>query len=331
MSVTPMSTATPLPRLTFDGAARLKVALLVIAFVAAFWGMLDFIPPQLGSVAYHWFYDPDWSHGPLIPVFSAYLVYTRWDRVQRCPVRRAWWGLPVMGVGLLLHLWQLSGTLLFAYAAPAAMMITLLGVILLLCGTTVLRYVWLPWLYLFFAIPLPVRVYFALTQPLRELAAKVAELVLNLVPKLEVQRVGSTLEYVYAGTAGQLEVADACSGMRSTVTLCALGVAVAFMSDRPRWQQIVLVLSCVPIATLCNFVRVTITSLLHVFAPPQYSQGQWHMALGLAMILLAFGIFTALGGLLSRLFVEEDAEEEPPAAHLRAVPRASSGDGDRAR
>lgn len=98
--------------------------------------------------------------------------------------------------------------------------------------------------------------------------------------------------------------------MRSTVTLCALGVAVAFMSDRPRWQRIVLVLSCVPIATFCNFIRVTVTCWLHVFVDPKYASGQYHMMLGLIVILLAFGIFSGLGWVLNQLVVEEPDTDE---------------------
>jgi exosortase len=302
--------------MVFDRAAQIRTGLIVVAFIAVFWELLNFIPPNYGTLVSYWIFDEDWNHGPLIPLFSAYLVYTKWEQIRRCPIRRAWPGLAVMLVGLAVYLWTLSGYLLFAYAKPAAMMLTLLGILILLCGLPALRYLWVPWLYLFFAIPLPSQLYFALTDPLRRMAATVAATVLDALPglALEVHRVGSNLEYNYHGASGMIGVADACSGMRSTVTLCAVGVAVAFMSERPTWQRVILVLACVPIATFCNFIRVTVTCCLHVFVDPKYAAGQYHLMLGLAVIALAFGIFSGLGWVLSHLVTEEPDETAPSAA-----------------
>ena len=297
-------------RITFDRPAQLRVAVLGAALVALFWELLDFIPPNFGQLTHAWRFEPDWSHGPLIPLFSAYLVYHRWPQIRRCTVRHAWLGLPVLLSGLGLYFWALSGVLPFAYAKPASLMVTGLGLVVWLCGVPVLREVWIPWLYLFFAIPIPPRLYFMLTDPLRRMAAIVASTVLSFWPDLHVERVGSNLEYTYRGVSGMIGVADACSGMRSTVTLCAVGVAVAFMLDRPVWQRVVLVLACVPIATFCNFIRVTTTCWLHVFVDPKYATGTYHTMLGLAIILLAFAIFNGLAHLLNRLVVEDS---QPPA------------------
>jgi exosortase len=176
-----------------------------------------------------------------------------------------------------------------------------------------------PWLYLQFAIPLPKNIYFALTDPLRRMSATVAVGVLSLVPGLSIQRVGSKIHYTYfsggQAQAGGIDVADACSGMRSTITLCALGVAVAYMSERPWWQRVIMVLACVPIATLCNFIRVTTTCSLHIFVDPKYAEGTYHTVLGLVLLLVAFGIFSGLGWVLSNLVVEERGEPD-------AAPRA---------
>ena len=305
MAANPMATPVGAGRMVFDRPAQLRVALLAAAFVAVFWDLLDFIPPSYGILVHAWVYEADWSHGPLIPLFSLYLVYLRWDYIRRCPVRHAWSGLIVLIVGLALYMWALSGGLTFGYARPLAMLTTLLGVIVLLRGWPVMRYAWLPWIYLFFAIPIPQRMYFTLTNPLRRLAATVASSMLSLVPDLDVHRVGSNLEYVYQGATGVIGIADACSGMRSTVTLCALGVAVAFMTERPLWQRLILVAACIPIATFCNFIRVTVTCYLHVFVDPKYATGQYHMMLGLVVIALAFGIFSGLGWVLGRLYVED--------------------------
>jgi exosortase len=312
MAANPMATPASAGRMVFDRPAQFKAALIAVAFIVVFWDLLDFIPPNYGELAHAWVFEADWSHGPLIPLFSIYLVYLRWDYIRRCPVRYAWSGLAVMLIGLALYLAALSGWLPFGYARPLSMLISLLGVIVLLCGLPALRYLWLPWLYLFFAVPIPQRMYFMLTDPLRRLAATVASTMLSLMPELDVHRVGSNLEYVYRGTTGVIGVADACSGMRSTLTLCALGVAVAFMTERPLWQRLILVAACVPIATFCNFIRVTVTCYLHVFVDPKYATGQYHMMFGLVVIGLAFAIFSGLGWVLHRLFVEETGGTADP-------------------
>jgi exosortase len=281
---------------------------LAALFVAVFWGQLRFIPP-FGNLVDAWIHDADWSHGSLIPVFSAYLIYLRWDRLRGCRPRLAWLGLPIMLLGLAFYAAALGWVIPFGYARPCALMVTLLGVLVFLWGVPAMYYLWLPWIYLFFAIPLPQRIYFLLTDPLRRMAATVASTVLSLRPGLHVERVGSNIEFLWQGQEGVIGVADACSGMRSTVTLCALGVAVACMSDRPLWQRLILVAACVPIATFCNFVRVTITCWLHIFVDPKYAEGTYHMLLGLLIIMFAFGIFTGVGWILSRLYVEEEVSE----------------------
>jgi len=297
-------------QICFDRTAKLKAVVLGAAFVAVFWELLDFIPPKLGLLVHTWVYQTDWSHGPLIPLFSAYLVYQKWDAIRRCKIRFTWIGLILLLLGLALFLWSLSGRLPFGYAQPFAMMIALAGVIVFLCGLPIMRYAWLPWLYLFFAIPIPQRIYFALTDPLRRMAATVASVVLSLWPGLDAVRVGSNLQFTYNGQTSYIGVADACSGMRGTVVLCAIGVAVTFMSDRPWWQRVVLLLLCVPIATFCNFIRVTTTCWLYVFVDPKYAHGTPHTILGLAVMGFAFAIFLAVGWVLDRLVVEETEPDE---------------------
>lgn len=286
----------------FDRTAQIKALLVGAAFIGLFWGVLD-------RLAYYWINSPDWSHGPIIPVFSAYLVLARWEAVRRSPIRHTWVGLALILVSIAAYNYSLWG-LTFGYIQPTAMMVCLLGVIVFLCGLPVVRHIWVPWLYLFFAVPLPKGVYFALTDPMRQMAATVATALMALHPELDIERVGSTIEYYYRGQQGALGVADACSGMRSTMTLCALGVAVAFISERPWWHRLIMVAACVPIAIFSNFIRVTATCVLHIFVDPRYATGTYHTMLGLVTLLIAFGIFALLGWVLNQLFIERDDTDD---------------------
>lgn len=302
--------------ISFERAAQIKAALVVAAFFYAFWQLLDFIPlGGFGALVHRWVHESDWSHGPVIPLFSAYLVYLRWDQVRRTPIRHTWVGIPLIVGGFTLYQLSVWNLLAFGYAQPMGMMITLLGVIILLCGLPVLRYTWLPWLYLFFAIPIPQRYYFKLTDPLQRLAAKVSCWVLELFPDLHIERLGVVIHPIYQGrTLTALSVTDACSGMRSTMVLCALGTAVAFMTPRPWWHRVILLASCIPIATFCNFLRVTTTCYLHIFVDPKYAGGTYHTVLGLLVILLATLMFLGLGWILNNLVVEADERDELSAS-----------------
>lgn len=284
----------------FGRSAQVKAGIIGLAFGAVFYN-------ELLDMQYTWSTSADWSHGPLIPLFSAYLVSTRWERVRACPIRHAWVGIVVMVLAMLLYQYSIWGRNI-GYLRPTSMLVCLLGVVVALCGLPVLRWVWAPWAYLFLAVPLPKGFYFSLTDPLRQLAANVATHVLNLFPSLDIEQVGSAIYYYYGSTTGTLNVADACSGMRSTMTLCALGVAVAIIHERPLWQRMILIASCVPIAVFSNFIRVTTTCLLHIFVDPKYAGGAYHTALGLVTLMIAFGIFTGLGWVLSHLFVAEPDE-----------------------
>lgn len=292
-------------RWRFDAAARVRTVVVALCFSAVFYNVyLD--------LQFKWLNDGNWSHGWIIPLFSVWFVYHNWDRISRTPVKHTWAGVPLLLAGLGGYVLALL-MVIPGYPRAVCMMTALLGLIVLLCGLPSLKLLWLPWAYLFFAIPLPGRVYFALTDPLRRLAATVSAVILSMLPGLEVERKGSVLECMYDGKFGVLGVEDACSGMRSTITLCALGVAVTFLSSRPAWQRVVMAAMCVPIATLCNVIRVLITCTLYIFVDPKYAVGTYHTALGLLMIMVAFGLFNGLGWLLNNLIVEEkgDGKEAP--------------------
>jgi exosortase len=187
-------------------------------------------------------------------------------------------------------------------------MIAVLGaIVFFLGGWRLIRYTWLPIAFLVFAVPLPERFYKELTIPMRQWAATVASGLLNLVPHLQASASGVVIDVFYKGKALEpaLDVAEACSGMRLLMAFLALGVAMAYLHYRPLWQRIVLLASTLPIAILCNIVRVTVTGFIYVLIHPKYAQGIYHDMLGLAMLPLAFGLYGLLAWFMSSLFIEE--------------------------
>jgi exosortase len=184
---------------------------------------------------------------------------------------------------------------------------TLGAIVLFLGGWRLVKYTWLPIVFLIFAVPLPRRYYVSLTMPMRHLAATVATALLNLVDGMQATVNGVVIDVIYQGRQLEpsLNVAEACSGMRLLMAFLALGIAMAYLHYRPLWQRLILLASTVPIAIFCNIVRVTVTGFIYVLIHPKYTQGIYHDGLGLIMLPLAFCLYGFLVWFMSGLFINE--------------------------
>jgi exosortase len=260
---------------------------------------------EINRIVYKW-KDPSWSHGFLIPLFSLYFLHQVKDEILNQKFKSNYLGLFFLICGLAFYPFNII-QLRFGYLSPLSMIATLGAVILFLGGWKLVKYTWLPVAFLVFAVPLPDRYYRGITIPMRIWAASIASSMLNLVKDLHATASGVVIDIFYKGVHMEppLDVAEACSGMRLLMAFVALGVAMAYLHKRPVWQRLVLLASTVPIAILCNIVRVTITGFIHVLIGPKYSQGVYHDTLGMCMLPLAFGLYGALAWFLSNVFVEE--------------------------
>ncbi len=263
---------------------------------------------EMDGIVHRWVSDPSWSHGFLIPLFSLYFLNQHKKEILRLETRPNYIGLVCMIFCIIfypLNIVQFK----VAYAGPLTVVAMLGTIVLFLGGWRLVKYAWLPVLYLIFAIPLPGRLYRSITIPMRQFAAQIAAILLNLVPDLEATVNGVVIDVVYKGVRMEpgLDVAEACSGMRLLMAFLALGVAMAYLHDRPVWQRIVLLASTIPIAVLCNVVRVTVTGFIYILWDPGYAQGIYHDMLGMAMLPLAFGFYGFLAWFMSNLFEAEGA------------------------
>jgi exosortase len=295
----------------FPPAARVQLLIVsVLTFVA-------YRTAIIHRLVERWSTDGNWSHGFLIPVFSLYFLYSRQDELFQARVRRNYLGAVVVACSLLLYFYSAWVTPM-SYPQNVSLVGVIFGLVLLFGGWEVMRIAWFPIAFLLFAIPLPEAVFVELTMPLRVLASQVSASVMPLLmPGLRCEAQSVIIDYVSpAGSTGQLNVEEACSGLRLMMSFVALGVAVAYLHPRPLWQRLVMVVSCLPIAVLCNTIRVTVTGLLHVSGREEYARGTPHQLLGIGMLLIAFGLFTLLGWVLANLFVEgeTDGEEKGSAA-----------------
>jgi len=152
--------------------------------------------------------------------------------------------------------------------------------------------------------------------PLREWASAAAAAVMPLlIPGLHTEAQAVVIDYVApGGRAGTLNVEEACSGMRLMMAFVTLGVAMAYLGDRPKWQRLIMVVSCIPIAVFCNTVRTIVTGVFTVTGRSDLAAGTPHQLLGIATLLLALGLFALLGQVLGHLFVEVPDDRGDDAA-----------------
>jgi exosortase len=215
------------------------------------------------------------------------------------------WGIGTLLFGLLISafgIWPGRNDFIWDFG----MVVTLFGVVLLLCGWQVMKVAWFPIAFLVCAIPWPGLVYSKVAGPLQQLAATIAVETLTLTG-VDATRSGTKM-YIGDGftrPVRTLNVAEACAGMRSLMTFIAVGAAVAFLSGRPMWQKVVITLSAVPIAIFCNVMRVTGVGLLDHYWDPQISEGFSHQFVGMVMLIPAFFLILLVGWVLDQIFIEE--------------------------
>jgi exosortase len=262
---------------------------------------------EIRGIIQTWLADSSWSHGFLIPLFSAYFIAQNKQHILNLQTRPSYIGLLLLVLVIGFYALNRFGPSGYEYFCRISLIATVGAVVLLLGGWRLVKYTWLPIVFLVFAVPLPDRFYRALTIPMRQWAATVASSLLNLVPDLEATASGVVIDVFYRGKALEpgLDVAEACAGMRLLMAFVALGVAMAYLHKRSLWQRVILLASTVPIAIFCNIVRVTATGFIYILIHPKYAQGVYHDVLGLSMLPLAFGLYGFLAWFMSSLFVHE--------------------------
>lgn len=246
-----------------------------------------------GMVA-QWSEDPNYSHGFLVPLISAWFLWQRKDDLKCAPARSTGVGLPVLLLGLLMLVVGIAGTEYFTMRASLVVVLT--GIVLYWFGWEVLKIAALPLGFLIFMVPLPYIVYDAIAFPLKLFVAKFSVLVLKAAGVV-VLREGNII--MFPNTI--LEVADACSGLRSLVSLLALAVAYAFLSQKTGIKRTLVILSAVPIAIVTNMTRVVATGFLAQYYGADAAEGFFHEFAGLAVFALAMVLLVTFGGLLRKM------------------------------
>ena len=251
----------------------------------------------LGELAILWWRDPNYSHGFLVPIFAAYLVWVKRDSITNKEVNVIWSGVAVVALGLLVLLLGVYGASVFL--ARVSIGIVLAGFVLCLGGWPLLKQLRFALLVLFLAIPLPTIVFNQIALPLQIIASKLASHLLPLfgVPVL---REGNII--VLANM--KLEVAEACSGIRSLVALFTLSVFYGYFLEKTFLRRAILALTSIPIAIAANAIRIFGTGLCVQYWDPDMALGFFHEFSGWVMFLVSLGCLFIVH-LIMRLFLRQ--------------------------
>jgi exosortase len=306
-------------------AARLRSLVPAATLVAPVVGLAWAFAGTLEDLYRTWGTNPQYSHGYLVPVFAAYLLWARRGHLDCAAVRPAWWGLAVLLAGLGMRLY--GGYFFYSWLEMVALIPCVAGLVLTLGGRAALRWAWPAVLFLTFMVPLPYRVATSMSGPLQRLATVSSTFVMQTcgLPALAEGNV------ILLNDA-EIGIVEACSGLRMLVVFFALAAAVALVARRPLLDRFVVVLSAVPIALAANIARITATGVLHEFADSATANAFFHDVAGWFMMPLALALLAVelkvLGALIPVVPVEQfrptrrPVARRPVAARPRPAPPA---------
>lgn len=247
--------------------------------------------PVLWRLVRQWYTDADYSHGFLVPLLSAYLIWQRRDKLAQVARRPSNWGfVVVLGALGLLFLGSLGAEL---FLTRISIVFTICGLIVYFAGWPLLRAMAFPLAFLLFAVPIPVLIYNEIVFPLQFVASRFATSVLETLDLFPIMREGNVL--IMPGM--RLEVVEACSGIRSLMSLLALAAGYGYLAEKSVPVRWFLVLAMIPLAIISNGTRVMITALMTNYIGPQAAEGFMHEFSGWVIFVVATVLFLALHSL----------------------------------
>ena len=275
---------------------------LQFPFLLILWAIVFY--PLYPLLIRTWLDHLDNSHGILVPFIAAYFAWGKKDELRSLPTSTSWWGFAVLMLSLGFYLLSYAGGI--AVAARLMIVTSLMGLVLFCYGREIFKALAFPLFFLFFMVPVPDTVLGIAALPLQLFATKVSTFLIQVVG-IPVFREGNMVYFAQT----QLEVAEACSGIRSIMSYTMLSVILAYMLKGSWRKKAILVASAVPLALFANIVRVTGTGILAHFYGDRVARGFLHEFSGLAVFAFGFVLLFSEYLLLSR---QKPVDEVPSSS-----------------
>lgn len=273
--------------MTTDRPIILKLIVLLLAWATAF-------SPIIPAMFEAWFKHSDNSHALLVPLVSLYFLWEKREEIGRIPIKQSKAGLCLLIFCLVFYIVSYIGGI--AFFCRLMLVASLIAIVWSSLGTTMLRVLAFPLGFLFFMIPVPDTLLNLVSFPLQLLATKISANLISFCT-IPVYREGNMLFFLNA----QLEVAEACSGIRSIMSLTMISAIFAYISRGAAWRKIIIVLAAVPIAFIANILRVTGTGILAHFFGDRIARGFLHDFSGFLVFIFGLVMLFSLHALLKRL------------------------------
>lgn len=235
--------------------------------------------------------DSYYSHGILIPAVSLALIWAKRDELKQIRPGSSRWGIFFIALGLFIHI--VSSLPQVFFPSGFSILLSVFGIVLYCYGTEIFKKILFPLAFLFFMIPMPQIIVVNLSFKMKLFAATIATNILNSMGLLAIQQ-GSTIVMRHA----HVVVDDVCSGLRSLISLMALGCLFAYWLKAPTYKRVILFLTTIPIAIITNVCRVVVLSTISEIWGPEYADGFVHDVTGYMVFVLAFIMLYAMGRII---------------------------------
>lgn len=245
-------------------------------------------------MAREWVTDDDMGHGFFVPAVVGWILWRRRDELRAIPADPSWWGVPVVVYGLIQFAVGTLGVEFFL--SRTALIITLAGAVIATCGIRLFTSLLFPFFLMLFMIRIPAIIYNQITFPLQLLASQVAESSLMTLG-IPVLREGNVLELANQ----KLSVVEACSGIRSLLSLSFLALVYGYFFETKPWLRVVVWLLTIPIAIIANAGRVAMTGVLAA-TRPQLAAGFFHLFEGWVVFLIAMLLMVLCHHLINHVY-----------------------------
>lgn len=279
-----------------DRSSWLQLAVLFALMCVLYHGIVV-------SLVSNWHEDPNFSHGFFVPLFSVLIVWQRRKKLASLPLQPSWSGIVVIAAALAVLVAGVFGAELFL--SRSSLVLLLAGLIICFGGWNYFRALFFAWAVLFLMIPIPVIIFNEIAFPLQFFASRLATWLLGAfgVPVL---RAGNVINL----PSMSLEVVEACSGIRSLVSMITLAVIYGYFAEPRRFVRVILVLAAIPVAVVTNGIRIMGTGLFAQYWDPEKAQSFFHDFSGGVIFVLAL----ALLYLMHRFFVMFESHHKERSA-----------------
>lgn len=297
----------------------LRILWKIIAIIAALSFVYASVLTKLGR---DWWTDENYSHGLLVPFIILYIIWLGRERFQRTQSQpRLLWGGAMVLVALFALWVGTAGAEL--YIQRISLVLILAGIVVYLWGFKLLQLTLVPLALLLLAIPIPSIVFNQIAFPLQLFASRCAVWLMRVFD-IPVLRQGNVIELMPRGASvsKKMEVVEACSGIRSLMTLVTLAVVFAYFTYTRKddaasggkrgfarslksygvWRSVIIVLAAIPIAIAANALRVGGTGVLAHYFGSRIADGFFHSLSGWVVYILAFMLLFTLAWLMDHIY-----------------------------